>query len=90
MFEEWLSNPAVIGGLTVIGRNLYGWLKNSFEDGEIKDYEWKQLAETAVRLVGLSAFLFFGINAVVPGVSIEESAALAALIDVLKSEFKKE
>jgi len=89
IFEDLISNPAVLGGLTVIGRNIYGWFMNSIADGKIQDYEWKQLGATFIKLGGLAAFLFFGINAVVPGISVEQSTALAALIDVLRSEFKR-
>lgn len=86
---EIISNPAVLSGLTIFGRNLYGWIINSFKDGKIQDYEWKQLGTTIVKLGGLALFLFLGISVVVPGISIEQSAMLAALIDVLKSELKK-
>lgn len=90
MLEDILSNPTALAGLTLIGRNIFGWLSNSLKDGEIQAYEWKRLAETLVKLGGLSLFLFWGINIVVPGISIQESAAMAALIDVLRSQFKKE
>ena len=88
-WEEIISNPAVISGAMIIGRNIFGWFKNSFADGEIQDYEWKQLGETIFKLGGLSAFLFLGLSVVIPGISIEESTALATLIDVLRSQFKK-
>ena len=76
-------------GLTIFGRNLFGWIKNSFADGKIQDYEWKQLGETIFKLGGLALFLFIGINVAVPGITIEQSTALATLIDILRSEFKK-
>lgn len=90
MFEDILSNPTALAGLTLIGRNVFGWLSNSLKDGEIQRYEWEQLAKTLFTLGGLALFLFYGINAVVPGISGPDAAAMAALIDVLKSQFKKE
>ena len=89
MFEELLANPAVVGGLTVIGRNIFGWAMNSLKDGKIQDYEWKQLLETVVKLGGMALFLWFGINAIVPGIDPTQATGLAALIDVLRSEFKR-
>jgi len=87
---EVITNPIVLSGITILGRNIFGWLKNSLTDGEIQNYEWKLLAETLFKLGGLSLFLFLGLNVVVPGISAEESTAFAALIDVLRSQFKKE
>ena len=86
---EFVKNPVVVGAITIGARNVYGWLKNSIADGKITDYEWRQLAETIFRVGGLAAFLYFGIGVVVPGITPESATALSALIDVLKSEFKK-
>lgn len=92
MFEiitEIVTNPYIIGGFTVIGRNLFGWLKNSLEDGKIDAYEWKQLAKTFVTLGGLAAFTYVGINAAFAEIGPAEATGIAALIDVLRSHFKK-
>ena len=90
VLETVFSNPAVAPVVTVLGRNIYGWFVNSFKDGQIQSYEWKQLFETALKLGGLSVFAYFGINAVFQGISATDSTALVAAIDVLKSHFKKE
>ena len=89
MFESLLANPVFMGGAIIVGRNLFGWFMNSMKDGKIDEYEWGQLGQTIVKLAGMSVFLYFGIGAIVPGVDAEASTALAALIDILKSEFKK-
>lgn len=83
---SWASNPVVAGALTLVGRNVFGWLKNSMEDGEIQSYEWRRLAQTLIGLGGMAVFGYFGINAVFPDmVNPAEAAALASLVDVIKS-----
>jgi hypothetical protein len=87
---DFLRNPAVASGLLVFGRNIYGWINRSMEDGKIEDYEWKQLGKTLIQLGGFSIFAYLGINALFPGVvGPTESTALVAFVDVLRSYFKK-
>ena len=87
---ELLKNPIVASGILVFGRNIYGWINRSMEDGQIQDYEWKQLGKTLLQLGGFSIFAYLGINSLIPGlVGPEEATALVAFMDVLRSYFKK-
>jgi hypothetical protein len=81
-----ISNPIVIGAITFVGRNIYGWFNNSMKDGKIDHYEWKQLGKTIITLGGFAVFTYLGINAAFPNtLSIEGSAAIVALVDVVRS-----
>jgi hypothetical protein len=87
---EIFTNPAVIGAVTFVARNIYGWFNNSMKDGAIQPYEWKQLGSTLVTLGGFALFTYLGVNAAFPGVITPEgSAAIVAFVDVVKSYFKK-
>ncbi len=83
-----MLDSIVLSAGAVLGRNIFGWLKNSLKDGTIQSYEWKQLGKTLVTLGGFAVFTYFGIN-VVTEVSPEEATAIATLVDVVKSHFKK-
>lgn len=89
VLEALVSNTFVASGLTLLGRNIFGWVVNSMKDGEIQPYEWQQLLKTLVTLGGLSVFAYFGINAVVDGVPAGETTAVVALVDAVRSYFKK-
>jgi hypothetical protein len=89
VFEELVTNPAVQAGLMVVGRNLIGWFQTSLKDGKISSYEWKLLGETALKMGLISVFAYFGLNGVGIDMNAAESTALAGLVDVLRSTFKK-
>lgn len=81
-----ISNPIVIGATTFVGRNIYGWFNNSMKNGKIDHYEWKQLGKTLITLGGFAVFTYLGVNATFPDtISIEGSAAIVALVDVVRS-----
>jgi len=73
----------------VVGRNLIGWFQTSLKDGKISSYEWKLLGETALKMGLISVFAYFGLNGVGIDMNAAESTALAGLVDVLRSTFKK-
>ena len=89
VFENIVSNPVVASAAALVGRNVYGWVVNSLKDGNIQSYEWQQLLQTLVKLGGLSVFAYFGVNAVIEGVSPVDTTAVVALVDALKSYLKK-
>lgn len=84
----FLANPVVLSALTILGRNLFGWFVNSMKDGEIQDYELKQLGQTYATVLGIALFTFLGLGVVVD-VAPEQAVFIAALLDVLRSYFKK-
>lgn len=87
---EFLKNPIVASGILVFGRNIYGWINRSMEDGQIQDYEWKTLGKTLLQLGGFSVFAYLGINSLIPGlVGPSEATALIAFMDIIRSYFKK-
>jgi len=47
----FLSLPAVRAILVSVGRALFGWAENAFEDGKITRIEWKKLLETIMRML---------------------------------------
>jgi hypothetical protein len=93
MFEEiisFLQIPAVGSALILFGRNIYGWINRSLEDGKLDSYEWKQLAKTMLQLGGFTVFAYLGINTLFPGlVSEVDATVLIAFADVIRSYFKK-
>ena len=92
VFEEilaFIQTPAVLAFVTIFGRNIYGWLNRSLEDGKLDAYEWKQLGKTLLQLGGFSIFAWFGINTLVPGLlDLETATALTAFVDVIRSYLK--
>jgi len=55
----------ITGALAGFLRNVAGWIQNSYRDGVVSDYEWKQLFATVVQYTGQTAILFLGISQVV-------------------------
>jgi len=55
----WSELLAILG--PAVGRNLLGWAENSFKDGVISGYEYKQLGQTIVRVGTLTVLTYFGI-----------------------------
>lgn len=70
-------------------RNIGGWAKNAFTDGEVSPYEWKQLGETVVSISIITIFVYFGWNGLVGDVNILAAGMSAALIDMILSAWKK-
>ena len=69
-----------------LARNLVGWAKTSFEDGEISLYEKKQLAATILRVgfIGLVIAYFPGLN-----LSWFDASVAAIAVDMIFSALKK-
>jgi len=61
MLENLLDIGKIL--LVPLARGVFGWIENALEDGKIEDFEWQQLGATAVRIVTLSIFAYYGINA---------------------------
>ena len=70
---------AVSAGLI---RNIAGWLENSFKDGEIDRYEWKQLVGTVVKYFSAVTLLSLGLPT-------GEAIAMTFGLDVVSSALKK-
>ncbi|MBI2005367.1 MAG: hypothetical protein HYS80_01235 [Candidatus Aenigmarchaeota archaeon] len=89
MLESLISNSAFGPVAIVVGRNLVGWVQNSLKDGEIQPYEWNQLIQTTLRLGAVAVLAYFGVGAVVEGISATDATAMAGLADLVKGYFKK-
>ena len=72
---DW--NILLIPGVA-LGRALFGWIENAFEDGKIDLPEWKQLGATVIRMGVPMIALVYGLN-----ISTEVSAGLAVLLDII-------
>ncbi len=48
--------------LAALLRSVFGWFENSFEDGVISVYEWKQLGATFCRMTLPIVGLMYGLN----------------------------
>ena len=71
-------------------RAIVGWLENAASDGEFSKLEWKQLAETILRIGMMSAATFYGISGLT-GVHIDAITAgfSAVLFDFVYVRIKK-
>ena len=47
----FLSLPPVRAVVISVGRALFGWAENAFQDGKISRVEWKKLLETLMRML---------------------------------------
>lgn len=79
-----------VSSLWIVGagvlRSVGGWVENALDDGEISEFEWKQLGSTVIR-VGV-----FGVVALyLPGVDLSgvEAAASGFLLDVVVKALKR-
>ena len=76
--------------LFVVGAGLFrstvGWLKSSLTDGQINEFEWRQLIETTIRvgLIGLVVAYFPGFD-----LSGFETAIVAIGGDLILNAIKK-
>ena len=77
-----LSAPIMAIG----ARSLFGWMNNSFKDGEIQLIEWQKLGATFARLGALTVFVYLGLGELGADVSATGSASLASLVDVLRND----
>ena len=79
---QFLGPVAPVGVLAV--RNVYGWLVNSLEDGEIQSWEWQQGVKTLLKLGSLAVLVALGTD--FDGV---ESTALVGMLDALRTDVLK-
>ena len=77
--------PLYIVG-AALARNIVGWIKTSFEDGEISLYEKKQLAATILRVgfIGVIIAYFPGLD-----LSWFDASVAAVAVDMIFSAIKK-
>ena len=79
------ANNVPMAGLTAIGagllRSVAGWIENSWKDGKIDSFEWKQLGGTMVKYFSLVMLLMVGLP-------IGESVAAAAGLDIVSNAIK--
>jgi len=80
----------LIGAVLIpVGTSALGWLKNSLVDGEIKDYEWKELAVTVFG-VGIPAVaLYYSLNAAGIDFNVVGAAFGGLLFDTIIRAVKK-
>jgi len=82
---DWSTIQPLLIGLGTSGfRNLVGWAKNSFADGKVVDYEWKQLIITTLSVTSLFVVTYYGL-----GFDEWMSAGIAFLGDMIFLQLKK-
>lgn len=80
----------LVGLGTAVGRNAFGWLKNSLEDGKIQDYEVKKgIISTLVTIVVFTG-TYFGLESLDASASEWISSAITLMISpFIEKVFKK-
>lgn len=80
----------LIGAIAIpIGRSVFGWLQNALEDGQINDFEWKQLGSTIFSIGVPAIALYFSFNAVGLDFSAIGAACGGLLVDMILKAIKK-
>lgn len=72
----------------ILLRNLFGWWKNSKEDGVIQDYEIQELLLTSAKFLLIGGLLYVGLDGTGVSLSFNESVTWVSLVDLVKSEVK--
>ena len=62
--------------IAALFRSIFGWIENSFEDGQVTLPEWKKLGETIFRMSIPFVGLIYGF-----GITPEVAAGASVLID---------
>ena len=62
--------------IAALFRSIFGWIENSFEDGEIDLLEWKKLGATIFRMSIPFVGLIYGF-----GITPEVAGGISILID---------
>jgi hypothetical protein len=75
----WAAFAAIIAGVI---RSITGWFENSYKDGEISDFEWKQLFGTLVKYIAAVLLLLFGLKDI--GLAVATTFGLDAITSALK------
>jgi len=83
-----IKDFAIIVGAPIL-RAVIGWAENSFKDGKIDLFEWKQLAETVLRLGMIGIAGYFGLNGLGIDISALGAAGSAIILDFLFRAIKK-
>lgn len=68
-------------------RNIAGWAENSFEDGQIQDYEWKELGVTFFRVGIVGVALAYGLD--LSGFQAAGGAILGDFLLKIVDKFRK-
>jgi len=79
-----MVNPLLIGLGTVVVRNLTGWVKNSLADGELQEYEIRELLISTLSVGTLFVVSYYGF-----GLDEFVSAGAAYIGDMLYSQLKR-
>lgn len=72
--------------LMTAGRVIYGWGKNSLEDGAIQKVEWQKLGVNMLKIGAIAVFLYYGTEGLNVNFSMEESLGSSVLLDVLRND----
>ena len=75
-------------GIPIV-RGVAGWAENALKDGVITKFELAKLGETVVRVGGISAAAYFGLNGMGIDVSAFASGAGAVVLDFILMAIKK-
>jgi hypothetical protein len=71
-----------------IARSVFGWLGGAIADGKIDGFEWKQLAQTVVRVGFLTVGSFFVIDWLNPENAEIAAAGFGILLDMILQRMK--
>jgi len=82
----WTEISALI--VVPIIRSVGGWLENSFKDGKIDDFEWKQLGETVLRVGLLGAATYYGLSGFGVDITAWTAGFAAFFVDKIFSYIK--
>lgn len=81
----WTATVAI--SLPVL-RSVGGWAQKALADNKVTKYEWKKLAETIIRTLVISIFVYTGANTAGLDIGMIGSVAAAALADMLFGALK--
>jgi hypothetical protein len=83
-----VKDIAIIIGMPIL-RSVTGWAQNALQDNVVSTFEWKQLAETVIRVGTISIVAYLGFNSVGVDISAWAASFGAIAADLLFSALKK-
>jgi len=85
-----MINWDMIGAIGIpILRSVGGWITKATEDNKITDFEFKQLAKTALKTLIGGTLIYVGAEGFGINIDMMASAATAVILDMILSAFKE-